>query len=495
MPFLLAVVAGTLLVLAFPPVGWGWTAVGAIALFFAASLRAGSNRRAWLVGGLFAVAFTAPLFRWLDNVETIAWAGFVIAHVPFFAGFSRALWGTRHWSLVGRVAIAVGGWLAIFLALRWLPLLGIEWADPGYTVVGWDAARNAAAVWGATGWGALIAIAATGLAIGVLERRRELAIGGLAVLAAGFVVGLVVDQRPTGDTIEVAIVQGHPPCPTFPCTSTRQEITANHLAMTADLDPGADLVVWGESSAGFATDPGTNPAVAEGIAAETTRLDAHLLMGSDRPLGTLNFANSNMLFSPAGQLLGEYLKQHPVPFGEYVPLRGLIGDIPPFTRQPRDMVPGTGPVILDVDGIALGTVISYEGSFGRYAREHAALGAELLVVATNQGSFGRSAAADQFIAMTSMRSAELGLDVVHAAVSGRSTIITDGGVPGPRTALYEEAVIEGTVTLRDAPPTPYARFGDWLVSTLLLAAGAIVVREAVRRSAGEPSAELDPVDV
>jgi apolipoprotein N-acyltransferase len=290
-------------------------------------------------------------------------------------------------------------------------------------------------------------------------------------------------------------VQGHPPCPAFPCTSTRQEITANHLALTADLDPGPDLVVWGESSAGFATDPGTNPAVAEGIAAETTRLDAHLLMGSDRPLGTLNFANSNMLFSPAGQLLGEYLKQHPVPFGEYVPLRGLIGDIPPFTRQPRDMVPGTGPVILDVDGIALGTVISYEGAFGRYAREHAALGAELLVVSTNQGSFGRSAAADQFIAMTSMRSAELGLDVVHAAVSGRSTIITDGGVPGPRTALYEDAVIEGTVTLRDAPPTPYARFGDWLVSILLLAAGATFVREAVRRAAGEPSAELDPVDV
>ena len=39
-PFLLAVVAGTLLVLAFPPVGWGWTTVGAIALFLGASLRA-----------------------------------------------------------------------------------------------------------------------------------------------------------------------------------------------------------------------------------------------------------------------------------------------------------------------------------------------------------------------------------------------------------------------------------------------------------------------
>ena len=495
MPFLFAVVAGVLLALAFPPMGWGWASVPAIALFVVASLRAGSARRSWVVGAIFAAAFTGPLLRWLDNVETIAWAGFVIAHVPFFAGYARAVWGTRDWSLPGRLAVAVGGWLGIFLVLRWLPLFGIEWADPGYTVVGWEAARNAASLWGATGWGALLAIAAVAVAIGVVDRRQRLAIGGLALLALGFIAGLVVDPRPTGDTLEVAIVQGHPPCPTFPCTSTRQEITANHLAMTAELAPGPDLVVWGESSAGFATDPGVNPGVSEAIVAETARLDTYLLIGSDRPLGTLNFANTNMLFNPAGQLVGEYLKQHPVPFGEYVPLRGLIGDIPPFTRQPRDMIPGNGPVILDLDGVALGTVISYEGAFGRYPREHAALGAQLLVVNTNEGSFGRSAAADQLIAMTSMRSAELGLDVVHAAVSGKSTIITDGGIPGPRTPLYEEAVLEGTVTLRDAPPTPYARFGDWLVSGILLAAAVLVVREAVTRLAREPSAEADTVDV
>jgi apolipoprotein N-acyltransferase len=84
------------------------------------------------------------------------------------------------------------------------------------------------------------------------------------------------------------------------------------------------------------------------------------------------------------------------------------------------------------------------------------------VVATNNASYQVSPASDQLIGMTRMRAAELGLDVVHAAVTGKSTLITDGGEVGERTPVYEQALLVGAVQMRDAGPTLYTRVGDWL---------------------------------
>jgi apolipoprotein N-acyltransferase len=64
--------------------------------------------------------------------------------------------------------------------------------------------------------------------------------------------------------------------------------------------------------------------------------------------------------------------------------------------------------------------------------------------------------------MTRMRAAELGMDVIHAAVTGRSTLITDGGQVGHTTELAESTVLIGNVRLRTAGPTLYTRWGDWV---------------------------------
>jgi len=79
-------------------------------------------------------------------------------------------------------------------------------------------------------------------------------------------------------------------------------------------------------------------------------------------------------------------------------------------------------------------------------------------------------ASDQFIGITRMRAAELGMPLIHTAVTGRSTLISPTGETGPRTALAEEALLIGEVRTR-APgqgPTLYVRLGDW-VQTLAIA--------------------------
>ncbi|NNC92498.1 MAG: apolipoprotein N-acyltransferase, partial [Acidimicrobiia bacterium] len=237
-----------------------------------------------------------------------------------------------------------------------------------------------------------------------------------------------------------------------------------------DLAPGsADLVIWGESATGFSADPLTNPAVEEAIRVEANRIGSYFLIGGDRPVGDENFVNANMLFDPTGAYVGEYDKRHPVPFGEYVPWRTVFGLIPATNRVPLDMLRGDGPVVFDLGEGSIGSVISFEGSFSRYTRDHVRDGAGLMVVATNERSYGVGPAADQLIDMTRMHAAENGIDLVQAAITGKSAIVTGGGVIDGVTDLYTEEVISGTVHFRTGGRTLSNLLGDWLSAVAVAA--------------------------
>ena len=482
MPVVLTLLAAGLVVGAFPPFEVPFAAVLGLAALVVALRRVSTARRAAGLGALFGFVFAAGLMVWIRNLNVglaeVAWVMLAVVHAPFFAAFG---WITHHARAESRVAggaITVAAWLGVFAALRWLPTFALEWADPGYSMAPFEAARDAAALFGATGWTALLAVASVGLALTIETRDRQPAMFGLGVLAVVLVLGVALDPGAAGDEVRVAIVQGNSPCPQVGCVNERERITQMHLDLTSQLEPGAyDLVVWAESSAGFSTDPRLNDDVAAAIGAEARRLDAAFLIGTDRPVEDRWFVNANVFFSPAGEMLNEYRKQHPVPFGERVPARAVFGDLPGM--RVRDMLSGEGPTLFPVGDVQVGSVISFEGAFGRYAREHAELGAEVLVVATNESSYGRGAAADQLIWMTRMRSAELGLDVVHAAITGASTIISDG-VPGEVTPLYEQAITTGTVLARNAGPTPYTRFGDWLSGTVMVVGAAFLTLRGVR---------------
>ena len=194
----------------------------------------------------------------------------------------------------------------------------------------------------------------------------------------------------------------------------------------------------------------------------------------------------NLLLNPDGQIVGEYWKRHPVPFGEYVPLRPLFDWIPALDQVPRDLERGTENTVFELPQGTLGSVISFEGAFPRSTRPFAQAGAELLVVATNKASFGNTPVSDQFIGMTRMRAAELGLDLVHAAITGKSAFIEADGTIVSQTEVFEAEVLLGTVHFRTAGPTPYARFGDWLqylaIAGLSIPVGAAGLRRQLDRA-------------
>ena len=186
-----------------------------------------------------------------------------------------------------------------------------------------------------------------------------------------------------------------------------------------------------------------------------------MLVGSDRPISNTEWINVNVVFNPDGEIVGEYHKQHPVPFGEYIPFRPLFEWIPALDQVPRDMIRGDGPVVFDTGRYMLGSVISFEGSFSRYPRQHRLAGAELIVVATNEGSYGDTPASEQLIGMTRMRAVELGVPVIHAAVTGKSIFIDAFGDVSEPTELGAQSII--TETIGAHIPTLYTTIGDLLL--------------------------------
>ena len=344
------------------------------------------------------------------------------------------------------------------------PFHGFEWGATGYALSDQAWARAFAPLYGTTGITVLaVLVVATVVALAFRPRNWWL----LVFPTTAVLVFAVWSWWPGGETevlagVEAAIVQGSTPCPFEHCPpDERLRTFQQHLELTRTIEPGSVfLVVWSEgSTGGLNADPVQNPEVGAAIAEEARRIGAWFLVGSDRPLNDTHWENVNIVFNPEGEIVGEYQKQHPVPFGEYIPFRPLFDWIPELDQVPRDMVPGEGPVVFDLgNGLMMGSVISFEGGFSRYPRQHVEAGANFIVVATNEGSYGTTPGSDQFIGMTRMRAAELGLDVVHAAVTGKSTFIDASGAYGETTGLGTEEVLYGTVAART--PSIYARVGD-----------------------------------
>lgn len=274
--------------------------------------------------------------------------------------------------------------------------------------------------------------------------------------------------------LEVSIVQGNSPCPGAKnkCDNERQRIYDNHLSLTRSLDSGqtvedsdvSRLIVWAESSSGFRNDPKVNIETLKEIALEIERLDAAFLIGGDRPSNPGEFENYAIFINESGQIDGEYLKQHPVPFGEYIPFRKYLEWIPPLALVPRDMVRGSKQEVFttDKDEIKISPVISFEGSFDRYIRRSVDQGAEVIVILTNQASYGESGMSDQFILMSRANAIANNRAIVHAAITGKSAFISGvSGIVYSSSDLFTDEILTEKIKTSNKM-TLYTKWGNYL---------------------------------
>ena len=487
-----AIFAGALYFLSFPPFDYWYLIVPSVYFFYSSTITA---ERVFSNGFVFgSIAYGVILFG-IQSIGYEAWIPLAILMGLMYGFYSKALKFIA--TKTNNNLFALVGVISGFGLLRsYFPFGGFPW---GYSstvlLTGYQdnifflLVPKLFKTFGPIGYSLLLESFILFLYLlirGKEERRNELKkfLIMIIIFAVPLIFSEIYVREDITKEIEVSIIQGNSPCPGTKnkCENERQRIYENHLSLTKSLnsernekDNGTPrLIVWAESSSGFKNDPKENSETLNQIASEIKRLKASFLIGGDRPSNPGEFENYGIFINENGVISGEYLKQHPVPFGEYIPFRKYLDWIPPLALVPRDMVRGSNQeVFITIQNeIKISPVISFEGSFDRYIRRSVKMGAELVVILTNQASFGKSGMSDQFILMSRANAISNNRDIVHAAITGKSAFISgiDGDVYSSSDLFTEEVLTQKIKTSNTN--TLYTKWGNYL-NYLLIFSGFI----------------------
>ena len=488
-----AIIAGLLYFLSFPPYDFWYLIFPALYLFYYSLL---SSKKSFLSGFIFGCVAYGVILLGIQSIGLEAWIPLTFLMGLMYGVFSK-LFSYLNTKSGNNFYVLLAA-LAVFDLIRaYFPFGGFPWGFPSTVLLTGPidsplffevplTFRN----FGPTGSSLLLQSLPLVIALGVFSKSKpknylkDYSIF-LLIIFTIFISNYVVNdyQQTQLETSElnITIVQGNSPCPGAKnrCSNERQKIYDSHLVQTQSLEGNFDLVVWPESSTGFNNDPGVHSRVQNDVSAQALRLDSYFLIGGDRPVQKEYFENYGIFINREGEVVDQYLKQHPVPFGEYIPFRKYLDWIPPLALVPRDMIRGDGQKIFMVNDTKISTVISFEGSFQRYIRNSVLDGAELVVILTNQASYGESGMSDQFILMSRANAISNERPIVHAAITGKSAFIDHNGKVISKTELFETTTLNEKLEVRQTE-TPYSKYGNYLNYIFIIFGALKFARELIR---------------
>jgi apolipoprotein N-acyltransferase len=511
-----AAAAGGVLVAAFPPYGIWPLAIVSVAAFALVVRGVRARRGAWL-GLVYGLASFVPLLSWTGiYVGPLPWLILAAAEAAFLAALGAGLavtarlpgwpvWGAALWVAQeaardrgpfggfpwGRLAFAQAesplAWLSAYggapLVTFAVALAGSLLAALVLALVGHPAARRVAEPKPADAGGT--------------RRRLRAAVPALAGILA--LAGITAAATAAGDwqttqtrPYTVAVVQGNVPRLGLDFNAQREAVLRNHvretLELAADVQAGRvarpDLVLWPENASDI--DPLRNPDAYALIDRAANAVGVPILVGTlaDGPDPATTVRNVGYVWHPRTGPGESYVKRHPVPFAEYIPLRRIARLVSKdVDLVQRDFVGGDRPGNLTVGPARVGDVIcfevAYDGLINDVARD-----AEMIVVQTNNATFGRSNETWQQLAMGRLRAIEHGRPVLVAATSGVSAVIDPDGHLQARTDVFTADVLVRVVSGRTGD-TLAGRVGagpEWAVVAIGLA-GLVLAAVARRRRA------------
>jgi apolipoprotein N-acyltransferase len=513
---------GAVLGLAFPgyvPAGSGWDAASAllawVALvpFFWFIGRAGMRLRDdfWLSYTL-ALAFLATLNYWLLAMHPLTWLGIPYAvsiglvlvswlGVSAVIGLGMALGGTFYGYAVRRLRAAQAPlWLypllamAFWMPFEWLqtqgdlaypwgplalsqvallPLLQITTLGGPYLLGGLMAGYNAALAEAIRAWPVRRSDPAARKSVGGVLTGFGIALA--AVLGYGVAV---LKPTPEG-TIPVAAVQGN--------FDSAQKWDPKMLVAMADTYLGrsaeateAKIVVWPESALPILWNNSGDDKTREIVNRVRQQFDGRKYLVSGgffyqpdpaRP-GSIKLFNASTAVgaSEYGADLPWDGKRHLVPFGEFMPFRGILPDVlAQLNVLKEDLGRSDRPHPFQLPIATVGAGVCFDSIFPRALADDVRAGATLLAIVTNDAWYKKTAAPHQHFAHSILRAVENRRFLLRAANTGVSGVIDPYGRVLARAGVFEQAVVQAKVApMTDM--TPYTRLGDWpaLVGALAL---------------------------
>ena len=456
---------------------------------------------AWL-GLVYGAAFFGPLLHWTGTyVGAVPWLLLVAGETAIMAGLGATL------ALVQRLPAApawIGAAWVLEEAVRdRAPFGGFPWGRLAFSQAD-SPLRWFAALGGQPLLSFAVAVLGGTLAVSVrhlrpVDRRALLACAAVlvAVPLLGGVRAWVGNDGGSSSPVRIALIQGSVPDRGLGFEDRARQVLDNHVQQTLRLAAAVragtaaqpQLVLWPENASDV--DPYTDPVARAEINTAVRAIKAPVLVGAIlQGPGADHRRNAGILWSPTSGPGATYIKRHPVPFAEYMPLRSIAERISSAAKLvTQDMVAGHGNGLLRGGPLPIGDVICFEVAYDDLVRSSVADGAQLLVIQTNNATFGHTSETYQQLAMSRLRAVESGRTTLQVSTTGISAVIgPDGGVREQAARLFSPAVLSATVPARTAQTlaTRVGAIPEYVLAALAIAgAAASVLRHRRRRGSAE----------
>jgi len=486
-PVLVVALAGLALGLSWQPYGW-WPLLLVAIPAFTLVVRERSPRQAFGLGYLFGLAMLTVAISWLHVLGVWVAAALIVFEALFFGllGVGISLVGRRRlwplaaaccWSLIefayARIPFGGFGWTRIAYAAVDTPLAGL------FPIVGVAGVSFVVAL-----IGQLVAWVVVAVRVGRPVRRRVFAAVAVAVslvlLGAGLRNFQVEPLAGRQGSVQVGIVQGNVPGRGIEALGRARSVTNNHLSQTIDLMakarlgqvPEPDFLLWPENSTDI--DPTRDPITRLTVQGAAEIAGRPILVGAvTNGPGADERQTTALWWDPDRGVLATYHKRNLVPFGEWIPFRAqLLPLVPLLAQVGAQSIPGTEPGVLDVTvadrAIKVGDVICFELAYDRTVYQTVTSGAQVLVVQSNNATYGGTGQIEQQFAITRARAMESRREIAVATTNSVSGFIDRDGRVVQRTAEFTAADLVAQMPLRTSL-TPAVVLAPWLERALALA--------------------------
>ncbi|MCW1401996.1 apolipoprotein N-acyltransferase [Novosphingobium sp. MW5] len=509
-PLLLAPVLGAVAALGFEPLHlWPLTLLS-VAWLTVATATAQSRFRAFLTGWLWAVGHFCTGSFWIATsftyqAEMPASLGFLgvfllSLYLAVYPGLAAlAAWHARRRPLALVLAFAaawiVSEWLRswVFTGFAWNPL-GIALLGP-FDGQGLAPLAKVIGTYGLSG----VLVLVSGLLLGIGRNRRGLMAGLalLVVLAPMLLTGLI---PPPQGKMRYTLIQPNIAQQDIANPDAYEDQFQRLAKLSLPRTRGDErLVLWPESGvpdylregypayfyqeSTYAGDPAMARRRIGGVIGPGSLLltgAVDLDMQGDAIIGARNVVTA---IAPDGALRGSYAKAHLVPYGEYLPMRGLLEPLglSRLVAGSLDFLPGPGPRTLDFGPYGkAGFQVCYEIVFSGQVADRANR-PDYIFNPSNDGWFG-ARGPPQHLAQARLRAIEEGLPVLRSTTNGISAVIDADGIVRQHLPRFVAGRLDGKVPPAHAP-TLFARFGNMLpllLAAILLGLSALVLSRARR---------------
>ncbi len=450
MRYISSIAAGAAVSWSFYPNHW-WAAILGIAILLAI-LDSQSRRTRVKITALFAFTYFGFHVQWVSSLGNDAWLALtMICALPWLIFGLLDVDSKSKWFYFQPAALIV---VLEVIRANW-PWGGLPWGLIAYSQLDGPLV-NLASLGGQAGVSGAVVVCAAAL----LKLLRHRSLTGVLLVSIFLLFARGVDVLHSNETVTLSAVQGNVPRDGNTLSVQRAAVLNNHIKTTelllADIEsgkaPAPDLIVWPES--GTDLDPLIPGIAADEINRLAKQYGIPILIGATTWNGldaqSSGPTNSGILWTASGP--GQiYSKNHLVPFGEYVPLREVLAKmITRFNQIPNDFVPGEGPGVFDIDKGQVGDVICFEVAYENHIYDTVSAGsagAQVMVVQTNNSTFGNTTQPEQQFAITRFRAIENQRAFLVASTSGISGLIRNDGKVLSKTAQFESATVTGEVEM------------------------------------------------